>query len=110
MNEICVCRQHHTQIHEGLLHVEGIAPYGLTWTTKNGTSVKKYVSRPPEEKVLFEKTGRKVSPQGDGDPPFEDTTIYSLDEVPDMISREWWKKYGHNFRFEGNRLLLKHSG
>ena len=43
-------------------------------------------------------------------PSYEDTTIYSLDEVPDMISREWWKKYGHNFRFEGNRLLLKHSG
>jgi hypothetical protein len=37
----------------------------------------------------------------------DDNTIYSVDEVPDVVSREWWLKYKHNFYWEGNRLMLK---
>ncbi|MFH2002991.1 MAG: HNH endonuclease signature motif containing protein [Planctomycetota bacterium] len=41
----------------------------------------------------------------------EETKIYSLDEVPDYIDSEWWRKHGHNFQFQGrsNRIFLKSS-
>ena len=36
--------------------------------------------------------------------------IYSLDEVPNEISMEWWQKYKHNFFFKGNRMYLRQAG
>jgi hypothetical protein len=37
----------------------------------------------------------------------EDTTLYSLDEVPAEVDSAWWQKYGHNFEFKGMRAMLK---
>ena len=39
--------------------------------------------------------------------PFGDTTLHSLDEVPDEVSAGWWQAHKHNFVFKGNRVFLK---
>ena len=44
------------------------------------------------------------APRGTG---YEDKTIDSLSEVPDEVSAEWWREYGHNFEVRGNTVRLK---
>ena len=134
INEVCVCQRCHSLIHEGLLKLEGTAPHGLRWYGADGEPLETVDECSFLEG--FRKTGLRYRTESHADTPrsaprgaprgaqaeaslgidatrennsakVEDTTIYSLDEVPDKITHEWWQKYKHNFYFKGNRMMLK---
>jgi hypothetical protein len=103
-NEVCVCQSCHSLIHEGLLLVKGNAPHGLQWFDADGEPLGG--REKTKELARFEYTTRQDT--GSHIPGRTDnTTIYSLDEVPSEIDSAWWRKYGHNFEIKGKRLVLK---
>jgi hypothetical protein len=85
--------------------VEGLASHGLRWHTANGEPLQALEGLPHLEGARRAKLRYKaIAVDGEEQ---EDTTIYSLDEVPDEITLEWWAKYKHNFYFEGKHMMLK---
>ena len=123
INEVSVCQRCHSLIHEGYLQVEGIAPYGLLWNGRNGKIQDGSELEQMHERFVYGLERRACVPRGTeeerGRSPEasvsysgateKDTTIYSLDQVPDRVDSKWWQKYGHNFIFKGKRAHLKHA-
>lgn len=134
VNEISVCPSCHGLIHEGLLHVEGAAPHGLKWSAADGTPLEASAEEVGRSGIAYsierkggfierkgsfiEGTGCSVErtacsietkgydPRGSRSEGGE-ATIFDLDEVPDVIDGEWWRKHKHNFFFKGDRMYLK---
>ena len=124
VNEISVCTTCHGLIHEGLLQVKGISPEGLEWFDGKGKPLDERLSTPGKGKKLYRKE------EGSGDPEWvvdhkggvdeqraedhqealedqpEDTTLTSLDQIPDKIDSAWWRKHSHNLVCRGNRFFL----
>ena len=117
-NEVCVCGRCHSLLHDGLLQVKGDAPYGLKWTASDGADLSESSNCLSGVAAFPEKPSYKIDtthsdPRGSNGTgivpgaPYEDTTIYSLEEVPDQVDSAWWRKYSHNFDLKGRRLVLK---
>ena len=108
-NETCLCRVCHSLVHEGLLRIGGEAPYGLKWFDANGTPLDKTILVETRKRFTVFLKNKKDGPCGALGLPEEkeNNTIYSLDEVPDRVSAEWWQKHAHNFEAKGNRFVLK---
>ncbi len=113
-NEVSVCRTCHSLIHEGFLFVAGRAPNGLRWLSADRKPIVFFASQKtravPEYVKEIGLTTHEAAPRGVETceaNPFGDTTIHSLDEVPDEVSAEWWQAHKHNFAFKGNRVFLK---
>jgi hypothetical protein len=85
--------------------VEGIAPHGLRWYGTDGEPLVALDGYPHLEGVRRARMRYRAFAADTEQQ--EDTTIYSLDEVPDKITLGWWAKYKHNFYFEGKRMMLK---
>ena len=118
-----MCQRCHSLIHEGLLQVEGTAPHGLRWYGAGGEPLQASDGCPLHGGSQGGSSRYRTEARGDAPHDIqsdsarageaavveeaEDTTIHSLDEVPDEITREWRRKYGHNFCFKGNRMMLK---
>ncbi len=105
-NEVSLCRTCHSLIHEGFLYVAGQAPNSLVWLGPDKTPIDSLVlqnaSAAPEYVKEIDLSAREAAPRGIGG-----TIIYSVDEVPDEVSADWWREHAHNFVFKGNRILLK---
>jgi hypothetical protein len=117
-NEVCLCQSCHSLVHEGLLQVEGEAPHGLRWFDREGRAIDTRLTADNKTIYYTLESDRFTMESGQNDPrgssgsreptkEEEDSTIYSLDEVPDEVDSAWWRKYGHNFEFKGKRLMLK---
>jgi hypothetical protein len=107
-NEVCVCQRCHGLIHEGHLKVQGVAPHRLRWTGADGRLLSAPMTLGEVKKYAME--GRRDVPRGtffEDLKQAEDTTIYSLEEIPEEIDSAWWRKHQHNFVFKGNRITLK---
>jgi hypothetical protein len=116
-NEVCLCQSCHSLVHDGLLAVEGKAPHGLCWNDPQGKATKTRLTDEDEVRRYTLEPGQD-DPRGSygsrgsfgslkSIEEEEDTTIYSLDEVPAEVDSAWWQKYGHNFEFKGMRAMLK---
>jgi len=111
-NEVTLCQSCHSAVHEGLLHISGDAPYGLRWTGPDGKKLLVGTDNEPDAKGLsytkdkLQNVPRGASIKTNG---YDDNILYSTDQVPSQVDSAWWRKYGHNFIFKGNSVLLKHS-
>lgn len=103
-NEIGVCTSCHSLIHEGLLHVNGSAPAGLEWLGADGGAISRFDGGASRVRLAYGRDWLASDSRGSLG---EDNTIHSLDEVPDEVDSDWWKRYGHNFEIRGSRLVLK---
>ena len=114
VNEISVCTTCHGLIHEGLLQVTGISPEGLEWFDGKGRPLDQRMSTPGNGKKRYSKDHKGSDPrwvvdhQGvvdehGAEDQQEDTTLTSLDQIPDKIDSAWWRKHSHNLVCRGNR-------
>ena len=91
------------------LQVEGEVPFGLVWRDREGKRLDEGIPAVGKSMRYTVDHGGKVPREPREAPSEEDTTIYSLDEVPDQVDSAWWRKYGHNFEFKGTRLVLNNA-
>lgn len=92
-----MCRTCHSLIHEGFLFVTGQAANGLTWLGPDKKPVDSFASHDAPARPRYireiEPSTCEAAPRGAGlreTSSFGDTTIHSLDDVPDEVSAEWW--------------------
>lgn len=105
INEVSLCRDCHTLVHDGFIRIEGEAPHGLRWSGRDGALLLENGPDTGLKQPLFTKqVSAGSAPRGAGEP---DHTILSLDDIPAVVSAEWWRKHRHNFMLKGTRLFLK---
>ena len=121
-NLLAVCDSCHSLIHEGLLFVMGAVPEQVWFADRDGQPVGRrmwvdqavsplfQVGQQPEAKSAV--AGGERPPRGGRSPRDDDDgrpTRLSYDEIPDVVSREWWDAHEHLLVFSKNRLCIKAS-
>ena len=96
------------------MQVKGISPEGLEWFNGKGKPLDERMTTPGNGKKRYSKEHKGSDPewvvdhQGAEDQQ-EDTTLTSLDQIPDRIDSAWWRKHSHNLVCRGNRFFLKNA-
>jgi len=108
INEVSLCGTCHGLVHDGLLRLEGDAPHGLIWSGKDGAPLLASVDPVFLDQPLFTIEGfHEKTPRG---PAELERTILSLDDIPAVVTAEWWQIHQHNFILNGKRLMMKNVG
>ena len=87
---------------------------GSSGSTEKESPLDERMSAPGEDKRRYSKEhkgsdpGWVVDEQG-AEVQQEDTTLTSLDQIPDRIDSAWWRKHSHNLVCRGNRFFLKNA-